>query len=214
MNKTKLTKQLDLEINDANRMSRPYWVGFQKGLERAREIVTEYEIFQQRVSNWVLKCFGIEIHNNIQERNHRFLEEALELVQSKGCTKEEALMLVGYVFNRPIGEPVQEVGGVMVTLAALCNASNIDMFGSGEIELERINHPQIIEKIRLKQATKPASSPLPQHVDNTPKTWVEMGMCVEKGCNQVATIDYNKHGHFVCKKHYDSLNDYFDEEYR
>jgi hypothetical protein len=115
--------------------------------------------FQNRVLPWLLACFGEEIANDKIERNHRFLEEALELVQSTGCTQSEAHQLVDYVFSRPIGDPDQEAGGVMVTLAALCTANGIDMHASGETELARIWTK--IEKIREKQAAKPKHSPLP-----------------------------------------------------
>ncbi len=40
------------------------------------------------------------------------------------------------------------------------------------------------------------------------------GMCKERNCKDKATIDYNGHGHWVCRYHYDKLSDYFDEEYR
>ncbi|WP_234908363.1 hypothetical protein [Rhizobium rhizogenes] len=117
--------------------------------------------FQRRVDPWMVECFSREIADDVPERNHRFLEEALELVQSASCTREEAHMLVDYVFGRPIGHPLQEAGGVMLTLAALLNALKIDMMAAGEIELRRVNSPEIIAKIRAKQATKPHSSPLP-----------------------------------------------------
>lgn len=121
--------------------------------------MTEY--FQGRVKPWMLKCFGEKIAGDKIERNHRFLEESLELVQSLGCTKSEAMQLVEYVYGRPVGEPHQEAGGVMVTLAALCLAAGLDMHGCGENELARISRPAIIEKIRKKQASKPQFSPLP-----------------------------------------------------
>ena len=38
--------------------------------------------FQSRVNNWTLACFGHEIAGDRVERNHRFIEEALELVQA------------------------------------------------------------------------------------------------------------------------------------
>jgi hypothetical protein len=116
--------------------------------------------FQERVAPWMLACFGYEISSDVTERNHRFLEEALEFVQSKGCTAEEAHQLVDYVFGREIGEPHQEVGGVMVTLAALCLAAGLDMQDAAEDELSRIWTK--VEKIRAKQAAKPKHSPLPQ----------------------------------------------------
>lgn len=115
--------------------------------------------FQSRVQPWMMACFGEAIAADRQERNHRFLEEALELVQANQCTASEAHQLVDYVYGRPVGEPSQEVGGVMVTLAALCLALGLDMHVAAETELARIWNK--VEQIRAKQATKPAMSPLP-----------------------------------------------------
>lgn len=120
----------------------------------------EREGFQARVREWTVACFGIEIADDKTERNHRFIEEALELVQACGTTASEAHQLVDYVFGREVGEKNQETGGVMVTLAALCNAQGIDMAAAGEIENGRCWTK--IEKIRAKQAAKPKHSPLPQ----------------------------------------------------
>jgi hypothetical protein len=125
-----------------------------------KEPSIQMESFQYRVDKWLLACFGEEISRDKVERNHRFLEEALELVQSLGCTESEALQLVHYVFGREVGEVKQETGGVMVTLAALCLASEIDMNECGETELSRIWTK--VEKIREKQANKPKHSPLPE----------------------------------------------------
>ena len=118
--------------------------------------------FQQRIQPWMLACFGAEIAADKAERNHRFLEEALELVQATGCSAGEAHQLVDYVYGRPVGEPVQEIGGVMVTLAALCLAHGMDMHGAAETELARIWTK--VEQIRAKQAAKPKHSPLPEMV--------------------------------------------------
>lgn len=115
--------------------------------------------FQGAVHEWMLRCFGIEIAADKTERSHRFLEEALELVQAAGTSKEEALKLVDYVYGRPTGELHQEVGGTMVTLAALCQAQGMAMEICGEVELSRCWEK--IEKIRAKQAAKPKFSPLP-----------------------------------------------------
>lgn len=115
--------------------------------------------FQNRVDEWLLACFGEEIARDKVERNHRFLEESLELVQALGCTAGEAHQLVDYTFGRPAGESSQECGGVMVTLAALCIANELWMEGCAETELTRIHSK--IEQIRAKQATKPKHSPLP-----------------------------------------------------
>lgn len=125
--------------------------------EQAEEC--EQQSFQSRVGDWLLACFGESISADKIERNHRFLEEALELVQALGCTADEAHKLVDYVFGRTVGEPIQEVGGVMVTLAALCRASDIDLNAAAETELARVWTK--VEQIREKQKRKPSMSPLP-----------------------------------------------------
>lgn len=116
--------------------------------------------FQYRVKPWMSECFGAEIAGDRQERNHRFLEEALELVQACGATASEAHQLVDYVYGRPVGDKIQEIGGVMVTLAALCLAHGLNMHLAGESDLQRIWTK--VDQIREKQAAKPKHSPLPQ----------------------------------------------------
>jgi hypothetical protein len=120
----------------------------------------ELSSYQQRVERWLDACFPPEVRSDRTERAHRFLEEALELAQANGCSREDALALVEYVFGRPVGRPDQEVGGVMVTLAGLCSASEINMDDAGERELER--NWDRIDTIRAKQQAKPHGSPLPQ----------------------------------------------------
>jgi NTP pyrophosphatase (non-canonical NTP hydrolase) len=116
--------------------------------------------FQDRIKLWMTACFGETIANDRTERNHRFIEEALELVQANGCTPHEAHQLVDYVYGRDQGDINQEVGGVMVTLAALCLANGLDMHQAGETELSRVWTK--VEQIRAKQAAKPRMSPLPE----------------------------------------------------
>jgi len=128
-------------------------------VQRSVNDVTQ-NTFQSRVFPWLVECFGTEIAGDREERNHRFLEESLELVQSTGCSRMEAHQLVDYVFGREVGEPSQEVGGVMVTLAALCLANNLSMHENGETELDRIWTK--VPQIRSKQAAKPKYSPLPK----------------------------------------------------
>ncbi|MDP2346759.1 MAG: hypothetical protein Q8N34_03430 [Gammaproteobacteria bacterium] len=120
---------------------------------------SNFASFQIRVDHWMMACFGEEIAGDVVERNHRFLEEALELVQACGCTQAEAQELVSYVYGRPVGEMSQEVGGVMVTLAALCNAQKLNFFDLSEEELSRVWTK--IDAIREKQKSKPTFSPLP-----------------------------------------------------
>lgn len=119
-----------------------------------------FEAFQERVSSWFRACFSPAAQSDVAERTHRFLEEAIELAQASGCTREEAAALVAYVYDRPAGKPELEVGGVLVTLAALCSVANVSMADAGERELQR--NWDRIEAIRQKQLSRPAGSPLPQ----------------------------------------------------
>lgn len=116
--------------------------------------------YQKRVEQWLAACFTPEVRADRNERTHRFLEEALELAQANGCSHNDALVLVDYVFGREKGQPDQEVGGVMVTLASLCSATGLNMDDAGDRELER--NWNRIDAIRAKQQSKPHGSPLPQ----------------------------------------------------
>ncbi|WP_212285752.1 hypothetical protein [Agrobacterium tumefaciens] len=115
--------------------------------------------FQDGVAQWLLECFGPAVAADKTERADRFIEEALELVQAVGYPAERILALLSYVYGRPAGEPHQEVGGAMVTLASFCFAHDIDMDEAAATELARIWTK--IEAIRTKQATKPTGSALP-----------------------------------------------------
>lgn len=117
------------------------------------------ESFQKRVQQWVVACMGEAVATDRTERNFRFLEEALELTQACGCSREDTIRLVDYVHSRPEGEPSQEVGGVMVTLASLCAANGLDLDGAAEAELVRVWAK--IDVIRVKHFAKPIQSPLP-----------------------------------------------------
>jgi hypothetical protein len=120
------------------------------------------DTFQQHVAPWMQACFGPAISADCIERGDRFLEEALELLQSGGYDRARVATLVDYVYGRPAGVPAQEVGGVMVTLAAYCLAAGLDMHEAGAAELTRISDPATIERIRAKQASKRGlHTPLP-----------------------------------------------------
>jgi hypothetical protein len=186
-------RNLLVEAQDKRKNSHPdgndfhYYRGFCAALMQL--LVDAPAGFQARVGDWLQACFGPAIAANKTERNHRFLEESLELVQACGCTQSEAHQLVDYVYGRPIGEIGQEVGGVMNTLAALCLAHGFDMAKEGETEIARCWTK--IEKIRAKQAAKPKHSPLPE----APATPVaprdeEMARSIERiliGGNHLAT---------------------------
>lgn len=120
-----------------------------------------FKQFQRAVGFWVRSCFGSEVAADTKERAFRFLEEANELAQSLGVTREDAHRLVDYTWNRPVGETAQEVGGCAVTLASLCEAIGVDLGKQAVTELDRVTTPAVFERIREKQKSKPHNSPLP-----------------------------------------------------
>ncbi|CDZ43058.1 Hypothetical protein NGAL_HAMBI1146_58310 [Neorhizobium galegae bv. officinalis] len=126
--------------------------------------------FQNRVQKWMNACFGEAVSADKLERGDRYLEETFELLQSVGYPRERIRALEDYVYSRPVGDPPQEAGGVMVTLAAFCEPHDLDMHVAGENEL--VSCWGKIEKIRAKQATKPHGSALPIAVSPPPQSHV------------------------------------------
>ncbi len=141
------------------------------------------QTFQAGVAEWMGQCFLPSLYSNMTERGDRLLEEVLELLQAHGYDSARVPTLVDYVFGRPVGEPVQEVGGVMVTLAGYCWVAGIDMHAAGDAELARINQSDVMAKIRAKQEAKNAlhfDTPLPGDPAAT-EAWPREGDLVRYG---------------------------------
>ncbi|WP_242899122.1 hypothetical protein [Stenotrophomonas maltophilia] len=139
--------------------------------------------FQAGVAEWMGQCFLPSLYSDMTERGDRLLEEVLELLQAHGYDKARVPTLVDYVFGRPVGEPAQEVGGVMVTLAGYCWVAGIDMHAAGNAELARINQPDVMARIRAKQEAKNAlhfDTPLPGNPAAT-DAWPREGDLVRYG---------------------------------
>lgn len=114
-------------------------------------------VFQESTRRWGIECFGKRIALDTTERSLRFIEESIELVQARGLEKSEVLKLVESVYAKEPGVEMQEVGGVMVTLALLCESSLIDMWKCGLVELRRCW--EVMDKIREKHKTKKSRIP-------------------------------------------------------
>lgn len=137
---------------DPFRLMQAKLLGYDMGLNR----------MQRDMLDWVRECFGFDSVNDVRERNFRFIEEAIELVQSTGCEKEHVLQMVEYVYSRPEGSVPQEFGGVMVTLLALANSCDLNLKAAAKDEIARIWQHEVMGKIQLKNLTKPLrSGPLP-----------------------------------------------------
>lgn len=112
------------------------------------------EDYQYSVAAWTLRCFDHAVKDDKEERCHRYYEESTELVHASGYTREQAHAMVDYVFDRPIGDLPNEVGGASVTLAALCEANGVDMVQATIDEITNIESNT--DKIRTKWREKPA----------------------------------------------------------
>lgn len=108
----------------------------------------------KRVRQFLLDAFPDDPVIRPKVRVLRFLEEALELAQSIGITKEKALEQLEYTYARPIGEPRQEFGGTVFTLAAVGLALDMDLDTAGHDAVDEAYGR--IEQIREKQKTKPS----------------------------------------------------------
>ncbi|WP_225246527.1 hypothetical protein [Agrobacterium tomkonis] len=98
---------------------------------------------------------------DIEERRARFAEEVNETLQAFGMTEGEAIELVRYTWSRPVGQPEKEVGAALLTLASLCVVAGIDMAACGEADLEKLQRPETIARIRAKRSTRHGRGPLP-----------------------------------------------------
>jgi len=109
---------------------------------------------QDRVASWVRKVFTAKEANDVPERSLRAAEEAIELAQACGVEAEMVHRLVDYVFSRPVGRPEQEIAGTLVTIYATAAALGVDAQEAFEIELSRIQQPEIIDRCRRRQHEK------------------------------------------------------------
>lgn len=75
---------------------------------------------QRTVIEWAERCFGRKTVRQDDERALRLLEEAMEVAQALDVSQERCVALLDHVYGRPAGTIDREIGGVCVTLLALC----------------------------------------------------------------------------------------------
>lgn len=93
---------------------------------------------QRRVNEWAVDAFGVGQAINPKQRALRLLEEAVEAYQAVGGDKVIAHLTVDIMFERPVGNPVQELGGVGVTLLALAASLGVSADQEEAREIARI----------------------------------------------------------------------------
>lgn len=87
---------------------------------------------------WCKEVFGPEHVLDKRVRALRLLEEAIELFQSVGGKAEQATNLVNYVFSRPPGNPIQELGGVSTCMLVLAQTLGTTVEEAEDLELRRV----------------------------------------------------------------------------
>lgn len=71
------------------------------------------------VFEWGVRSFGADHMTSIPVRALRLAEEVVELAQACRVEQEKLHKLIDVVYSRPVGDPIQEMGGVMVCLSVL-----------------------------------------------------------------------------------------------
>ena len=99
--------------------------------------LTNIAAHQNRVGAWVRSRFGDSNMKPI-ERAARLLEEAIELAQAEGMSATDAHRLTDFVYDKPAGEPKQEIGGIGVCLLAWGAATGENIWTLTRNELARI----------------------------------------------------------------------------
>lgn len=129
-------------------------------LRAANDFLATQRGYQERVSQAHHAIFHDD-PTDVSERVARFFEEAAETCQAFGMSHYDADKLLTYTFGRPVGEPEKEIGAAALTLASLCIVAGHDMMACAEADLEKLQRPETIARIRAKRATRHGRGPLP-----------------------------------------------------
>jgi hypothetical protein len=107
-----------------------------------------------RIQDWAIRALGDDVALDPKERAKRVLEEALELAQAEGVSYDEAKDLNIYVYSRSVGEPTQELAGLGLCVLAYARAKDYAFLGLVIKELDRIDTPEMIKRVRFKHDIK------------------------------------------------------------
>lgn len=90
-----------------------------------------------RAIEFVRAAFGVNAARP-DERAARVVEEACELAQSEGVSREMALRILERVYSRPVGDSKQEAGTVLLTLLSWAGATGNDLEDLARTEFARL----------------------------------------------------------------------------
>jgi hypothetical protein len=109
------------------------------------------------VQIWTDMACGEESRRSKRERALRLVEEAIEFAQSVDVDVETVHAVAGHVYQRPKGDPGQEIAGVYVTMLAAACAVDVNAEDELAREILRIQQPDVIERVRRRQIEKRAA---------------------------------------------------------
>lgn len=135
------------------------------------------QVLTRIATDWARRCFGDDHVRNLKIRSLRNLEETVELAQATGLPRETALLCVNKVYDKPVGNVDQEIGGAMMTLVVLANSIGRDPEELLEREVRRVltKSPDHFAKrnqakidIGLDAGAQSSGDPIPRRPDGTP----------------------------------------------
>lgn len=88
--------------------------------------------------DWAVRCFGMAHVNDPKVRVMRMLEEAIETAQAYEVEDVLVHRLVNVVYQRPPGNSLQEIGGLMLTSAILAGVREFDIDDLLDAEIRRV----------------------------------------------------------------------------
>jgi hypothetical protein len=116
--------------------------------------------FQERAARYMVQACGDD-PTSLEERRDRFGEEAIEVLQALGQSREQGHALVDYVHDRPVGEARAEIRAAQFTLALVGAWAGIDVAAAAEEELARFSSPEAVARLRRKRAGRHGRGALP-----------------------------------------------------
>lgn len=102
------------------------------------EILESRDKRQEIVFQTITERFGPDHANSVPQRALRFIEEAIEACQAAGVDRDQLLKLVGFVYDRPVGELNKEIGAAGLTLLGLAAAAGLSADDEEDREVNRV----------------------------------------------------------------------------
>lgn len=150
----------DEDVADA--IETAYRNGFEDGERHAADAPPSPLVmgYQDRVAQAHHALFHDD-PTDVAERLARYAEETNEVLQAFGMSREYMHRLIDYTCDRPAGEPAKEIGAALLTLTSLCVVAGYDVMACAEADLEKLQRPETIARIRAKRSTRHGRGPLP-----------------------------------------------------